>query len=221
MKKKRAKIEKRVYEILDAIDPSGHNSRIHKELYKSMSDKEFSEYMDGIKSGKYSVSIFAPNEHKEITIDVDRNFDILKKNYKEVFVKVTFTRDGIKYTPDIKFLVYNLPVRRMAQTIVKNFSVHKHTKQRSSLTGQVTRDSRSGELTLIETQILKSLTLKKSIQELLGDRGGDVAGSNAYKAHLFKYGKVSSKDLEKFREGRTSTKTVKAYFKAMHIDIDV
>ena len=45
MNKKRAEIEKTVYDVMYLLDKSGYNANFYKEFFGKMSDAEFDSYM--------------------------------------------------------------------------------------------------------------------------------------------------------------------------------
>jgi len=217
----RKKAESFILKYIQKIDPSGENKKIYEEFFKGLSNKEFEQLRQDIKDGKSTLTIIAPEGHPKIKLDANRNRKILKELKIDIYQKLTITDGENVFTPDIKYQILELPVRLAAQHIMKNFTVHKNTKVRNTITGQVAGDSKSGELSNMETQILKSIGMDVSLKELLGIRGGDVSASNAFKGMLMKKGKVNQQELKPFMDKTQIGKTLKAYMKAIHIDAGV
>jgi len=218
---KRNKIESMILERIDELDPSKTNSGIYKETFSKMSDVEFDIMMQNIKDGTYGVSIFAPNSDTKVKLDLDRNKSIMKKRGIRLFKKLNIENGDDGYTPNNEFMVIKMPIAAMAQTISKNFSVHDNLKSRNALTGQVTGDNKSGEITLNEINILKSLNLPNVLNELVGIRGGDVSASNMMRTQLFNNGAVDKKTLSAFITKTGATTTLKQMFKAIHMQINI
>ena len=221
MSKDRKKAESFILKYIQKIDPSGNNKKIYEELFASLNDKEFEELREAIRSGEASLTIFAPERHKEIRLDADRNRKILKELGVDIYQRITIKEGDNEYSPTTKFQVLDMPVRLAAQHIMKNFTAHKSTRVRNTITGQVAGESASGELSNMESQILKSIGIDKGLRELLGIRGGDVGASNAFKGILMKQGRISERDIQPFITKTQVGKTVKAYLRAMHIESGV
>jgi len=218
---KRNNIENKILARLDELDPSKTNSKIYSDLFKRMSDMEFDVMMNNIKNGTYGISIFAPNSDKNVRLDLDRNKSTMRKRGIRLFKKLNIQNGDDSYMPNNEFMVLAMPIAMMSQTISKNFSVHDSLKSRNALTGQVTGDSKSGEITLNEINILKSLGLKSTLNEFVGVRGGDISASNMLKTQLFNNGAVDATTLAPFITKTGATTTLKQVFKAIHIDINI
>ena len=216
---KRKKVESLIIETMNELDPSGKNASIYKNAFKGMSNSEFDIMMEMIRDKKYGTTIFAPNNDKDVKISLERNRAILKKRNIKLFKKLDIYKDGSSYSPNIEFLVMPMMIRRMAQRLEKNFSTHEDLKSRNAITGQVTGKSKSARITTPELQILNKLKMKAVLSELFGARAGDITASYALRSKLFRDGKVTQKEIEPFVTATGSTKAVKAFFKAMHIDI--
>jgi len=218
---KRKQAEKTIVERVNEIDPSGTNGDMYKKIFKAMSNLEFDIMMEDIRDGKYGISIVAPNGSKKVRLDLDVNKKVMTSRGIRLFKKLNIQNGKDTYMPNNEFMVLMMPIARMAQTISKNFSVHDHLKSRNALTGQVTGDSRSGEITLNEINILKSLGLKNTLSELVGIKGGDVSASTVMRAKIFNNGSVDKSELAPFITKTGATTTLKQIFKAIHMDVNI
>ena len=218
---KRKAVEKLILERISFLDKSGTNTKLYEDLFKRLNNVAFDKMMEEIRDKELGICLMAPNGDDRVKLDFRRNLEYLKKINAPIFKRITITKDGVSYSPTVKFPIFRLPVRRASQHITKNFSVHEHSKSRNKLTGQVSGASRSGELTIVEIQILNALGMKSSLKELVGVLGGDAEGSAAHKALLFKRGSVSQNDLKPFIRKTGATATLKSLFKAIHVDINL
>jgi hypothetical protein len=216
----RKDVEQFILEVVAKLDPSGFNTKIYKEKLPKMSKKDYESMIEKFRSGRHSLRLFSPLD-SEVELDFDRNVDIAKWLGFDIYQKLTITRGDFVYTPEVEYAVMYMSIRRASQHILKNFNVHKHRKTRNRITGQVAGNSASGRITLQEVQVMKPLGLNNTLDEFLGVRGGDVQASNALNGLLFKNGKVSKSELAPFVTKTQATKTLSAYFKAMHIDISL
>jgi len=217
MKKKRKETEAYILKYIDELIIGGSEvTDLYRNLFKSMNDKEFDIFMQNLRSGKTTLSVIIPNGGK-LNIDMNNNFKIAKKLGFSFFEKVKITGDkeiGDYVTP-IEFLVLKLPVRRAAQLLMKKISIPEDTKSIDVGSGQVTGKSRGARMTLPEIQILTGLGMDKSISEILTVRGGDMGAGNAEEQLLYKQGSATLEQIEQYKTGVVSKKTLNAYFNAM------
>lgn len=218
---KRKSIEAKVLKVMKDTDISGKNYELYKKFFAGMSDKDFDMWMTDLKDGKFYVSIVIPTNNEDM-VDVTRNIKVAKSIGLDLFQHIDMVSpDGTVYRSPFKMLLYPLNIRRASQHLTKGISVAEHSRSRSTLTNQVTNASRSAKITFPEAQVLNGKNMPATLGELFSSRGGDRGSLNAMNAYIFKYGKVEQANLERFTKQSGSTKTVKAIFKAMHIDITI
>lgn len=214
----REKTEKLIYNFLNELDPSGYNTQKYKEIFGSMKNDDFDNYMKDIRDNKKSLVFFKPPfKVKETT--VENNIKLGKKYGINFFSKLTIVpSDGSKsYQTPIKYLVLELPVKRLSQNLIKKINIPPHNKSIDLLTYQPTGDSKGAKVSAPELHILNAMKLNNSVIELIKFRGGDKGGFNAYNSMAMNYGSISLKTLQPYVTGVESTKTLKAYLIGMHI----
>ena len=220
MNKNRKKTEEFIIGIIDKLVSGSDNKQLYIDLFKRMNDKEFHSYMEKLRNGKQIISIFVPN-YSDSKLSLERNLNVGKSLGIEFFQQVYMTtEDGdVEYLSPQKNLVYHMPCRRTAQHLLKGISVPDDSKKRNPITNQVTGSSAGGKITMPEVQVLNGLGMKHILKELMTTRGGDVGESNAMRAYIHKYGMVRKADVERFATGTGSTKTLKSFLRASHIDM--
>lgn len=216
---KRKQVEEYILKYIGKIVTGEENINLYKDLFKSMSDKEFDEFMHKLKDKQITLSIIVPNGYKNTKVSVENNFKVAKEIGYDFFqrIKVTGDSDIPDYITPNKYLVYKLPIKRAAQLLSKKISIPESDKKIDTLSGQVTGESKSSKLTLPELQILIGLGLKDSVKELMKIRGGDLGSTNAMTAMLYKQGMATQQNIEQYSTGVVSTKSLKAYLNSMHI----
>jgi len=214
----RKESEKIILDGVKKIDPSGKNYELYKNLFKSMTNKEFEDFITGIRDEKKTLSIIVPSWSKS-GITVENNFKIAKDYGYDFFQRLIIEGDGDNppRKTNNKFFVYKLPIRRASQLLSKKISIPKDDKVIDLTTGQVTGKSGAAKLTMPETQMIVGMGLKHSVVELLKYRGGDLGSANAMKRELVNNGRVNSSVLEEASTKVVSTKTLKSYLNAAHI----
>lgn len=215
---KRKQVEDFILRYIKKIVSGNENYNLYQELFKSMSDKQFDQFMTNLRDGKSTLSVIIPNG-SNIKVDVKKNFAIAKELGFDFFqrLKVGATSSLPAYTTPNKYMVLKLPVKRAAQLLSKKISIPEDSSKVDILSGQVTDRSKGSKLTNPELQILLGLGLKDSVTELMKHRGGDLGSNNAMNKLLYAHGSVTQDEINKYSTKVESTKTLKAYFQAMHI----
>jgi len=223
MAKKRKQTEEFILKYIKKLTGTDFNVNLYKELFKSMSDKEFDEFMTRLKNGDFILQAIIPHDEGATKVTLKNNLNVGKELGVEFFQHLligptdTEPRRKTKY----KSLVHLAPMRRMKQTVAKGLSVSENDKVRDALTGQVSGPSKSAMISYPELQLLITMDMDKSIKELVKYRGGDEGAMMATKQALLKYGRVNENFIEDYSTGVTSTKTLKSYFNGMHFKINL
>ena len=215
----RKQTEEFILKYIGKLVTGNENINLYKELFKNMSDSQFRSFMEDLRDKKTTLSIIVPNGNKNIKVNVENNFKIAKELGFDFFqkLKISGSKDLPDYTTPNKFLIFKLPIKRASQLLSKKVSIPEDDRSIDILTGQVTGKSRASKLTLPELQLLIGMGMKDSVKELVKIRGGDIGANNAANAMLYKQGQASQKEIENYSTGVISTKSLKAYFNAMHL----
>lgn len=217
---KKKKILDFICKLCDTMEPSGLNSKRYRQIIGQMNDKEFDQFMNYMKEGKWQLHIVAPNMIVNL-----QNEDLLKacdliglKLFHKVWMydKVT----GRKYLTDNEYMFVKLPVRRQQQFLDEKISVPDNDRSIDGLTGQVTGDSRSCAITNPEIHILAARGLDKTLQELVNVRGGNVHGYNEFRRMLEETGEADLDALDPNSKTRVSV-VGKVLLQSMMIDTNL
>jgi len=219
MIKNRKKVEDKILKIVKASSGSD-NEKLYIDLFKSMNNKEFHKFMEDLRDKKITISVIIPNGGS-FSIDTEKNLKLCKNLGYEPFQRTTIKipNTNISTLSTVKSLILYTPVKRLAQHMVKKISYAEHLKSRNFLTGQVANASKSAKITSKELNIFLGKDYTSAMSELMMARSGDSQATNAMNALIDKYGEVSIEDIKKYAGGSRSTKTMHAYFKAMHLDL--
>lgn len=218
MTPKRKQTQELILKYIGKIVSGKENVDLYQNLFDSMTDKDFDNFMNQLKEGKIHLAVVIPNDGK-VRVSVENNLKIGKELGHEFFTKIKVTNHA-EY-PDhilpIKFLSYYLPIRRAQQLLSKKISIPEHNMTIDSITGQVAGRSRAGSLTFPEQQIMLSMDMKQSALELAKIRGGDQGAAKALNDKLFKDGKATQAEVNQFSTTVGSTTALKNYLLAMGI----
>jgi hypothetical protein len=203
---------------IDRLLPGSSNAQMYRDRFAEMSDAQFDEFMKGLKAGDIKLAIIAPNLN-EPKLETKRNLDIAKEIGYEFFEQIWMhPEDGSPaYLTPKKYLVYDLPLRRQAQHLVKKISIPEDNKSVDDLTGQPTGKSKGSKISYPEIQVLAALDLPHSITEWIKYRGGDRKGFNALNDSISKTGSASQEAIAPLAGGVESTKTLHTLLTCMHL----
>lgn len=207
-----------ILKFLKDIEPTGYNVKIYEEMLPKMSNKDFDDWMKGMRDGTKQLVIYKPL-YKAEGITLQNNLDIAPKYGVEFFEHLNISNDPDMpdHKTPIKYLVVDLPYRRQSQTLFKKISVPPDNKSIDELTFQPTGASKGAKVSYPELQVLVGMGLDKTIEELTQYRGGDKGGFQAYNAMFNKYGSANSETLKNYKTGVESTKALKIYLMSAHI----
>lgn len=217
MTPKRAKAEAQILKSIATADPSGFNTQRYKERFAAMSDKQFDDWMRDCHEGRDKFPLETPNMKVQITI---RN---LQKACDEIGVKLfeqlrIWDSSTKRYftTPE-KFLIVELPVRRVKQYLMDKISVPTSDRVVNPTTGQVVKPDKGSAISMTEAQTYDSKGLQICLDELLIVRGGNLDAYAQYKAALENGGSVRLSELD-YSGGVRSAEIAKVLLESMHIE---
>lgn len=199
------------------------NQRIYAELFKNMNDQQFFEFVDRIEKGlenKQSVPIWASNTDKNEDINFDNIIKLAKKYgvVLETQLIITDEATGIEFITPKTSYVGITEFRKQRQMLQKKFGAGKDDNTIDDLTGQVVGESKGGGISNPENQILKTLGLIVTGQELNDVRGGDLKALDAYKNELITTGSASVYQSLRKGGGVKSMKTLHYLLRQRFID---
>lgn len=218
MPKNRQLAEKVTLQLIDSLSPGNQNVAMYKKMFASMSDAQFEQWIDDLRSGKKELAFISPNM-SEKPLSIERNLKLAKEIGHDFFQQIWLTDDsGERYLTPIKYLVVDWPLRRQAQILTNKISIPEHNKSVDDFTGQPTNQSKGSKLSYPEALNMAGLGLVESINEFWKFRGGDQRGFELMNTSISRSGGVSLKAIEPYTSGVTSTKTVHAILMAMHLE---
>jgi hypothetical protein len=214
----RAAAESLILKYIDEIAPGGENVKLYTDLFASMDDTLFEQFMIDLDTGKKRLAVISPNFSKN-GLNTERNLKIAKELGHNFFQRVWMpAKNGLPaYLTPIPYLVVDLPLRRQAQLLEKKISIPEDNNSIDNFTGQPTGKSKGSKISYPELQVLAAMGLSDSVTEMIKYRGGDEKGFNAMNTTISRTGGVSLKAIEPFSGNVKSTDTLKAMLNGMHI----
>jgi hypothetical protein len=209
-----------IFEYMAKLLPGDDSmKKIYTDLFATMDDKAFEQFINDLESGKSRLAIIAPNLAK-VKLSVERNLEIGDELGHNFFQRIWMDpKNGTPtYLTNKAYLVVDLPLRRQAQILEKKISIPKNNKSIDELTGQPSGASKGSKISYPETQIMAALDLPKSQIEMIKFRGGDIDAFNAMNNAIDKYGSVSMASLSHLKSEVESTTTLKIFLRCMMLE---
>lgn len=224
MPKNRKAAEKVILSVVDSISPGNPNVQHYKNLFDPNSptyidDKGFDDWMTRWRN-KEGAIVYVDSPDGKHQLDVKRNLEVIAPKMGIEFFQQIWYQDetGDWFLTPNTYMIVPYPVRRQAQLLVEKISIPEHNRSIDDYTGQVTGDSRGSKISYPELSLLKAFGLKKSIEELMHWRGGDVKGNRLMNQQIMRTGGASMDALAPYAGEVTSTRTLRNILIGMHLD---
>ena len=210
--------EQFILQYIEELMPGSENKKIYEDLFASMDDKAFDDFMNAIEKGEKHLAIIAPNLSKP-GLDIQRNHRIAEKLGHNFYQRIWIqgVGDNPTYLTPVPYMVVKLPLRRQAQLLVKKISIPADNNSVDDFTGQPTGRSKGSKISYPETMVLAANNLDYSLNEFLKFRGGDLKGFDAMNKSIARTGGVSLKAIEPYASGVESTRYLKNLLTSMHL----
>lgn len=184
------------------ITKSKENVKFYMDLFASMDDAQFDQFVKDVDSEKKRLSVVIPPDNTTL-VRKEEVMEVAEK-YGHKFTEKLWVQgqaDRPDFLTPVEFLILLIPLRRASQLLSKKISVPPHTRVRDTLTGQVTGESKGATISGTEIQLHAGMGTVKSAEEMAKWRGGDLRGEAAMTAMLSKYGRASQAVLQQFASG--------------------
>lgn len=216
--------EKVILDVIDSIAPGNPNVQLYQALFepgnpKYLNDAMFNDWMERIRRKEGSLVYIDPPGSK-FALSVERNTEVLGPKYGINFFQQLWYQDetGDWFLTPNTYLILPLPVRRQAQLLVEKISIPENNNSIDDMTGQVTGASRGGKISYPELSLLKAFGMKRTIEEFMHWRGGDVKGHRIMNQQILKTGGASMDALAPYAGEVESTRTFANILLGMHYD---
>ncbi len=224
--KERKKMEKLVYDYFDIVDPTGSNTRRYKEMFSTMSDTKFKQFLVELFDKDNMNFILEIEDHRnEATVEsAERALNFLEVPVAEYIIMPHLNMDlenpvVTKYQM-IKGYIIDI---RMVQTNHKKNSTSIHVSQRSAVTGQVVGDDKNGRSTDQENIALVTYGADNILKEFNGFRADGMNRKNEAYADIAATGTCSLDKVERNHgiEDRTALNVLDMYYTCMCLKTDL
>ncbi len=217
---KRIKVQNFIYKHMSILDPSEENTKRYKTFFENMTDEQFDQYMIKLREGKEQIYINMPNLKSNIKInDIFRTSDSLGLDIFER-IYLTDTATGNVYLTPERYMILELPVRRVRQYLQHKLSVPDSDKKIDLLSGQVIKPDKAASISLVEMQTLAARDLFYTITEIAKYRGGDIHAYAELRRQLEENGSAQI-TMEDTGSKARSTVILDVLLSGMHLDSNI
>lgn len=187
----RKKTEEFILAKLKPLDKSGVTIKRYTEMFASMSDQEFDQFMNDLASGEEVLYVYFANMKDKISIAEIR--DYAEQLGVRLFERIRMWDEPTQsyYLTPHKYCILQLPIRRMSQFVDHKMSMPEGDSKIDILSGQVVKPDKGGGISQVEIQALYARNLPAVITEMLKYRGGDIVALAEFKRELEEQGKTS------------------------------
>lgn len=219
MKKAREAAMAQIIELLSMFDGKNASVTEVESMLNDLSDAEFDVYMQKLQSGDEILPYYLPNLGK-IRITAEKNLKIAKKLGHDFFQRLWLTdpATGQTYLTPKKYLVIDLPLKRLQQHLLDKIKIPASNKHIDELTGQPSGASKGSTVSFPELQILYSTGLERTLTELIKFRGGDEEAYRELSKDAMNNGIPSMAAAYDPSTRVKSTVTVSTLLRAAHLD---
>lgn len=223
-KQKRTSMETLIYNVFDALDPSGVNTSKYKQLFKSMSDNQFDTFFKNLfKDETRFLTLDIVDYETVLTLEqCESAAKILKIPLFEHVIMCNNTSGGEDwYSTKHPVPVGYIHVKRTQQLLSKKNSGSTDISSRSAMTGQVTGDDKNSRTSDQENFALVNLGGEAILKELMGPRADDLSSKADMYSAISTKGYVSLEDISNNPENKVTLNTVDVMFLSMGIKTDL
>ena len=198
IKEARKKVEKKIYETFNILDPTGQNTEFYKHKFAKMSDTEFYTFFKQDFPLKFQTKIF---EIDPKAGDIIKALDHLKVPVKSQEVLVVY-----------------LPLKRMKQMVQKKTGYSTEISKRDFRTGLLIDTDKNGNSTDREFESLVVFGMDNTLRELSTYRADSMSAKNKFYNQINTIGMVSQKDVEVENSDSIARNLISAYLLGCHIN---
>lgn len=216
IKEARKKCEKKIYDTMQMLDPTGQNREYYKKKFAKMSDAEFVNFFKQDFPLKFQTKVF------EIDPSVGTIMETLKKLNvpitEEVSLPFLYTNKDGKAVKSQEVLVVYLPLKRLKQMVQKKTGYSVEISKRDYRTGLLIDTDKNGNSTDREFESLVVLGLNNTLNELATYRADSMNAKTKFYSQINTIGMVSQKDVEVENSDSIARNLISSYLLGAHIN---
>lgn len=202
MTEKRKKIEDLVYSVMSAMDPTGTNTAKYKKMFQTMSDKEFTVWIekflaDDKSNFRFDIEEFGDPNRVLKYENIEKAAKILKINLMEyVYLPHLSSNPNRPIRTKQPVIVGYLNIKRTQQLATKKTGLSLSDMDRDDMTGATRGESKGGTSTGVENEFLAGVGGDELLSEFCGARADNTAEYDKMLSQISETGSVRLEDIK-------------------------
>lgn len=189
----RQECEALIYQVFDALDPSGTNSEFYKNLFAGMSDEQWKRFISRDLPYRFQIRLFKIEPKMS---DIKKALKILNvPMIEKISLPYLYENSEGKAVQGQECMVIYLNVKKMKQFITKKNSVHTDMSKRDMKSGRLLSDSKGGQTSDREFEALAVHGLTNTMRELARPKGDAMRAKNLMYNDINTLGEVEDDDV--------------------------
>lgn len=227
MTDKRKQIESLIDSTLMLMDPTGINSKKYRNMFQTMSDKQFSDW----------ITKFLSDEKSNFRLDIEEFGDgsrsLKYENVEKAAKHLNLSLFEYVYMPHVSsnpnrpvrtkqpVLVGYLNIKRPQQLVTKKTGLALSDTDRDESSGTLKGESKAGTMTGIENELLAGVGGEVILSEIVGARGDNVVEYDNMLSSIAENGSVRLEDIKTNAYDKPTLLQSDLYFMALGLKTDL
>jgi hypothetical protein len=227
MTDKRKQIESLIDSTLMLMDPTGINSKKYRNMFQTMSDKQFSDW----------ITKFLSDEKSNFRLDIEEFGDgsrsLKYENVEKAAKHLNLPLFEYVYMPHVSsnpnrpvrtkqpVLVGYLNIKRPQQLVTKKTGLALSDTDRDESSGTLKGESKAGTTTGIENELLAGVGGEVILSEIVGARGDNVVEYDNMLSSIAENGSVRLEDIKTNAYDKPTLLQSDLYFMALGLKTDL
>ena len=227
MTDKRKKIETLIDGVLMRMDPTGINAKKYHNMFQTMNDKQFSDWVtrflaDDKSNLRLDIEEFGDGSRTLKYENIEKAAKFLNiKLFENVYIPHVSSNPNRPVRTKQPVLVGYLNIKRPQQLVTKKTGLAITDTNRDEQTGAAKGDSKGGTTTGIENELLAGVGGDVILSEFCGARGDNVTEYDNMIQSIAEHGSVKLADIKTNAYDKPTLMQADLYFKAMGLKTDL
>lgn len=220
----RKEMEQMAYDVFDAMDPTGANTKMYKELFSGMDDKAFESFAVEMFNDKNMFLCLEMETYKnEPTMDtIEKAAKVLDIELYEYVCYPHMSSDPDKpFVTRIPVPTGFIHIKRLQQMKRKKNTTSTRTDQRDAKTGQVTGHDKNARSSDAENFAMMTYNANEAVKEFMSFRADDMVMKAEAYADIYKNGFVDMNKLTNDVSNKKTLNTLDIYLTCMGLRSDL
>jgi hypothetical protein len=227
MTDKRKQIETLIDQVLTALDPTGINAKKYRNMFQTMNDQQFADWInkflaDPLSNIRLDIEEFGDGSRTLKYENVEKAAKVLNiPIFENVYIPHVSSNPNRPVRTKQPVLVGYLNIKRPQQLVTKKTGLAITDTDRDEQTGAAKGDSKGGTTTGIENELLAGVGADEILSEFCGARGDNIAEYDNMIQSIAEHGSVKLADIKTNAYDKPTLMQTDLFFKAMGLKTDI